>query len=685
MLARACKGKSVLRPVLPCTCRRPSVSVSVSPANLLFNCYSSRSAASSSSFSFASTSQATLTHASFDQLATPTAKWPPQFGHLLPKQGVSSPHPSPAVKGRQRRRRQRQPNQLVALVPKLPIVRAGGVSASNPSSSSLSSWSSSDRVHQQLSPYLPLVTRERSHLLFQLRSALASKVRSPERTWSALTEVIRYPNVLPDLPTSSYATSYKVAVDEYHPVQDPRKPIRLSLPELRKTFDILSSARPATWKGLTKLLVLVELYALHGDPTTMPAVGSTTNADLGKNSLLNAFTADAASLLRRRDLRALMTFAGANIRSPRRQIELENALTIFGYIRGEIGIKAFNTLLNLASLARAWDLYDNAQARMHSMRVREDVATVGIRMTMLLRRGANLDAIWREFVQGVQRYGPERRDRLLWGSMVWCFARRGKMNDAMRLFTTMQQGSDDSHQVDLLALGPQQTRFDYHDDGATPTLCVHAPRPDRSTFEGLVQAFAHYGDLASALAVMRDMLGSDPPIGPSHQTYASLFRGFTRHGRVPSGLASRHLHGGVYSIDRRNLSAYREAPLSALSSLVTRTARHTRPGLDWSLEVLDSLFDGFIASSPPMTADSTHLPFQGARSAPQPAQLFWLVLAYEVMTGNDSALVLNRWARVEQVFNRTERSGWKGWKVDGRLQRKLEAHEMRVRGPQISV
>ncbi|SCZ88585.1 BZ3500_MvSof-1268-A1-R1_Chr2-1g04507 [Microbotryum saponariae] len=673
MLARICKGKSVVDSVLPFTCRRPFTSGGSSTY------YSSRGAPSSNSF--ASTSQATLDHApSFDHLTTSTAKWPPRFGYFLPKQAVPAPHASSSAKARQRRRQQGRPDHLVALVPKRPVVRAGGASASNHRSSSPSKWSSNNRVDQQISPYLPLVTRERSHLLFQLRSALASTTPSPERTWSTLTEVIRYPNVLPDLPASSYSTSYRVAIDEYNPVQDPRKPIRLSLSELRRTFDILSSARPATWKHLTKLLVLVELYALHGDASTTPAVGANTNADLGKNSLLTPFTADAASVLRQCDLRALMIFAGANIRSPRRQIELENALTMFGHIRGEIGIKTFNTLLNLASLARAWDLYDNAQARMHSMRIHDDVATVGIRMMMMLRRGANLDAIWREFVRGVQRYGPEQSDQRLWGSMVWCFARRGKMEEAMRLFSTMQQRSENGHQVDLLALGPQQTRFDHHDDGTIPTLWVHARRPDRSTFEGLVQAFAHYGDLASALAVMREMLGSDPPIAPSHQTYASLFRGFTRHGRAPSGLASRHLHGGVYSTDRGNLSAYREAPLSALSSLVTGNARPTQPGVDWTLEVLDSLFDGFIASSPASTTDSAGLPFQGARSAPQPAQLFWLVLAYEVMTGNDSTVVLDRWARVERVFNRTDRSEWKGWKVDGRLQRKLEAHRLSVEG-----
>ncbi|KAK4335399.1 hypothetical protein RTBOTA2_004164 [Rhodotorula toruloides] len=228
------------------------------------------------------------------------------------------------------------------------------------------------RDKSQISPYLPLVTLERNHLLSELRKALfpssvhrarrrqegMGKAR-PDSVWVALARVLRYPSDLPRLPKSEYPTSTRARRrdedEEFsqreeaegkgegfftssHPSADGqaertlqgashdihRDKIVLSLAELRRAFSIFASARPRSVTGLHRLLVVAELIAQQS--MTSSAAHPISMAGLSDD--LHRLTGGGAGL-RGKDWTSLVLFVGASMRTPKAEQDVGGAMALF--------------------------------------------------------------------------------------------------------------------------------------------------------------------------------------------------------------------------------------------------------------------------------------------------------------------------------------------------------------------
>ncbi|GEM07148.1 serine/arginine repetitive matrix 2, isoform CRA a [Rhodotorula toruloides] len=227
------------------------------------------------------------------------------------------------------------------------------------------------RDRSQISPYLPLVTLERNHLLSELRKALfPHSVRRrdvlgrarPDAVWVALARVLRYPTDLPALPSSEYPTSTRAgkrelddgeeevsrrekgeghdeagaegfftsshpsAEDSHHDID--REKITLSLSELRRAFTIFASARPRSVTGLHRLLVVAELIAqqtIANHPSSLP-MHPISMAGLSDD--LHRLTGGGVGL-RDKDWTSLVLFVGASMRTAKAEQDVGGAMALF--------------------------------------------------------------------------------------------------------------------------------------------------------------------------------------------------------------------------------------------------------------------------------------------------------------------------------------------------------------------
>ncbi|BGP08167.1 Translation factor guf1 mitochondrial [Rhodotorula toruloides] len=231
------------------------------------------------------------------------------------------------------------------------------------------------RDKSQISPYLPLVTLERNHLLSELRKALfpssvyrarrregVGKAR-PDSVWVALARVLRYPTDLPRLPKSEYPTSTRARrrdegeevlqrvegegkgeaggegfFTSSHPGADGhaepalqgapheihRDKIVLSLAELRRAFSIFASARPRSVTGLHRLLVVAELIAQQ----SMTSTSAHPISMAGLSDDLHRLTGGGAGL-RGKDWTSLVLFVGASMRTPKAEQDVGGAMALF--------------------------------------------------------------------------------------------------------------------------------------------------------------------------------------------------------------------------------------------------------------------------------------------------------------------------------------------------------------------
>ncbi|KAK4046539.1 hypothetical protein OIV83_005991 [Microbotryomycetes sp. JL201] len=583
------------------------------------------------------------------------------------------------------------------------------------------------------SPYLPLVTRETSHLMANLHTQLVANARSKEPTvghrhekpghlpaghpdlvWDALAAVIQYPSIVPEMPATPLPLSVRTpiafpsslaAANKLHSLEAEaqaeaqRSPITLSLRELRQAFDVFAKQTPRTKTGLQRLIVVAELIALKkakGRPLG-PSVrlGGRRNDTAVREGFMSEGTTDLRGEglgLRPRDWKTLLDFIGSTYRSPRKEIETEGAFALYaqwskqlkGRPSGNRPSKAqmtnmHNALLHAAVKSRSWELFDDTLTRMEQLDVRHDIVTAALRLRRLHESNAHIRAVWACFEDAIVRHRNEHARGELWGIIMWAFAERGLFNEAMAIYQARRKGDT----VDIHTLRPED--YVSHDDVVeadveTPVL-VEPPRVDYAGYAGLIQALCHRGDLSLALSILRDMLASADiadktglKVGPTPQIYASLFKGFAQHGQQPNELDT------PVPRTMRNFTTRRSASIGSSFSALSHYAAtsvddSSKPLVEWSLTNLEKLFTSFLTLDPPRPGP--HLPFNGQRTAPSSKELFWLVLAYENLTGQDSDVVLERWMDVERHFAH-EGSGWKGWKVDKRLASRIQRHKIAV-------
>lgn len=573
-------------------------------------------------------------------------------------------------------------------------------------------------ARSNVSPYLPLVTRERSYLLANLRACLYSAHRDdsyqgdPTTTWQALAGVLQYPDVLPHLPPSQHSTTTRSSdPEDPHAPLEPRPRIQVSVLELRRCFTVFASEQPRTRNGLQRLLVVAELLAQKARGPKLE--GLSFRGVEGEHGASVELRGGGAGL-REQDWRALILFVGGHLRAPRTSPEVENAFSLFSHFTrvqeqkrpagGNEGdfvaeTATYNALLHVATRARSWDLVDQVEMRMSALGIVADPQTMGVRMQKDHFRGTHIETIWAGFEQGVRRWGEGNGMNRLWGMMLWVYAERGMLVEARKVYEAMRAGEE----VDLASLRPPDHLLREVDDLASHA--VRPPAPDETIYARLIQAYAFRGDLYAALSILRDMVRPPPPSASSTPTrltayqptmhiYTCLFRGFATHGHLPSSPlpdVSPHLLRGP-TTSRANARALRETsfvPLTKLGSSSGGGSQAVGVGLGagggnspWTLDTLHTLFTSFLALSPPPPPITPTLPFRGVRTAPSSKELYWLLLAFEVLSGDDSELVLRVWDEVEYKFKRStkarQKQVWSGWRVDKRVAGMVARHRGRV-------
>ncbi|KAK4049476.1 GTPase-activating protein [Microbotryomycetes sp. JL221] len=638
------------------------------------------------------------------------------------------------TKTRSSRSRQRALAKLIEL--------SGTAQTSSPASKLGSTRRAHNTDEQQPSPYLPLVTRERSHLLSALRTQLqAAKSRSsnavpgitqaghPDLVWSALAAVLQYPSVVPDMPRSQHPLSVRAPItlspasspavvsdlaqghehdhsgeEEQSDLNDQRAPLSLTLTELYQSFDVFARSRPRTKVGLQRLIVVAELIALKkakGKPlgSSVRLGGRSSTSELDENNgFISVGTTDLRGEglgLRGKDWKALLEFVASTYRAPRKEIETEGAFALYAQWSNNLSGRPsgsgprrskqhitdmHNALLHAAIRSRSWGLFDDVLRKMEESQVREDVVTVGLRLRKEHECGAHIQNVWALFMSGVTTFGSSNRKagHDLWGIMLWAFAERGMLEQAM----TMYRARRDQAVVNLNDLVPAHDfERDVVSSSGPADASVKAPPLDYASYAGVIQAASHQGDLACALEVLRDLVTdgqgratntASGPLRETPQIYASLFKGFAKHGERLD--EHQFVPRSATRVNRVQAST---GSLSALTKLVSGSKTHTTTFgfVPWSLKNLDKLFASFVALTPPRSHEIKH--FGGSRSAPSSKELWWLILAYENMTDNDSLVVLARWRDVETAFAK-QTTGWTGWRVDKRLASKIEQHRQAV-------
>lgn len=515
----------------------------------------------------------------------------------------------------------------------------------------------------------------------------------------------------------------------------------LSLPELRRAFTVFASARPRTKVGLDRLLVVTELLAQRSKEPLSDE--GRTSGEGGRDVPIRDLRGGGYGLREKdwRRLLLFAGLNLRAPRSTIEMESAVSLFTQYvqsaerdggrGTQKGRRGssdkaddngttIATYNSLLQIAQRARSWELFERIESRMQSFGLGHgDAATVGIKMYKEDTRGAHIESVWRIFEDGIERFGNEADET--WNMMIWVLARRGMLEQASKMYEAMREGE----KVDIGRLSPRFHADDslFHlghsstDDLATTSASpsndvgsrlVRPPPPSHLTYTRLIQAFSHRGDLAASLRTLRDMVSPPPSLPhlsaypPSIHIYTCLFRGFATHGWSPNRDGEDHLwrnhrsratrRGVDDDTGNKKAKIAGEPSFRALLSLRQRDGTLSTPSSlskssPWSVAALQALFSSFLSLTPPSppsqsTASST-LPtptlFEQQRTAPTSKQIFWLLLAYEVMSGGDSRVVLEVWRLVEGTFGEENQNGWKGWLVDKRIKRKIEDHREKVR------
>lgn len=575
----------------------------------------------------------------------------------------------------------------------------------------------------QTSPYLPQNTREKNHLLLQLRRALDST--DPDTTWAALATVLRYPDQLPFLPRSHFPTSTRsppssTTIEGTGPF-DPsfsttrtiggRNKIELSEKELKQCFRVFANQRPRTRNGLNRLLIIIELLARRSPSTSQPDHEGEGEREEEEGEGVERLKGGGVGL-GDREWRELILFVGSSRRRTRPDPDTKSVLSLFGQreeginrkqeegkkgkgkgkegraIMGREETRMYNALLHVAEKSKMWELFDQVQGRMWEKGIRIDGATFVSRIKRESSRGSDLQVIWRIFEEGLRWSMMEneevgkraRRDsrRVLVNVWVWVLAKRGMVDECEKIYRAMKEGKT----VDLDQFKPSTSNYSNYSyspnspfitstpptSSNSPSLQVRLPSPDFRLYSALIQSYSHHGQLKLALLKLFEMVHSSSlPATPQH--FHSLFKSYVQYAPPSS---SDSLLVDYASLTGINQHKPRSLDYSPLSTLLSRSSQSplkpsSSSSSEYTLSTLLTLYNSFLTLSPP-TKHSPSLPFSGTRSSPSPKTIYFLLKAFERVLGKGNEEVcFEVFERVERKFA-GGRKGWMGWRMDKRVE-----------------
>ncbi|GAA5986627.1 hypothetical protein JCM5350_008323 [Sporobolomyces pararoseus] len=654
--------------------------------------------------SYASTSRYTLDH-----LSPPPP--PPLFEQLYPPTLSSSPTESKQLvhspsKGRGRRSRRHQ-SLLKRRIESLNLSSPPS-SPRSPLPPTITRTTRSDQ--EEVSPYLPQITREKNFLLSQFRSNLHSHShshshshlsrssssrlrnrrnttsnRSIEQTWLNFVKLLRYPSEeLPILPQSHFPTSTSTTAREGEESgrsdNNQIESSLFSLKELHELFRIFSKSRPKTRNGLHRLLIVTELISRHHPPPSSP---SSHEGVIGSTSLQGGGRG-----LSNREWNQLFSFVGKSMRSVKPDPEIKSVLALYSQSQQSINsssrsssgsreeLKMYNTLLDLAQRSRMNELFDQILEKILEKRIRGDGATFSIRMKRESDRGTGQDLLFKLFKQGLEstvggkRFKKQSR-KVLWNCLVWSLAKKGDFEKVEKIYKAMK------NREEVTGLGGEE------ESSLSLSSFGRPPLPDFSCYSSLIQAYCHYGQLKKSLLTMYEMIHLGR-YSPTPQHFHQLFRAFVRFGESPphhrgSGRGGYEeldwisLRGIKYdNRDKSFNSSSSSSPLSTVllsksqsSSSRRSSSSSSKPQVvvvegkdeknEFNLSTLQTIFESFLSIQPPLpssSSSSTKQVFQGERTSPKPQTIYFLLKAFSKLGSfeNEPEILLGIYDLVEKKF-----------------------------------
>jgi len=206
--------------------------------------------------------------------------------------------------------------------------------------------------------------------------------------------------------------------------------------------------------------------------------------------------------------------------------------------------------------------------------------------------------------------------------------------------------------------------------------------PSAATFQCILRALTYHGDLTSALSVLQDM--DNAGFQPVVSDFVAFFQGFARFGElaVDDESGAGDITPPVEKHTRKPVpnNAPQEQPAprrltDIWSDGMRRKDAPSEPadaGGEWNKETLQLLFQTLLGVSPqrlPATADRAWYLPPHARTlpGPRPGAVFYILMAYRRVIGDDPAVLLDVLEQLERKFGPGNEEGWAGWKIDGRL------------------
>jgi pentatricopeptide repeat protein len=208
--------------------------------------------------------------------------------------------------------------------------------------------------------------------------------------------------------------------------------------------------------------------------------------------------------------------------------------------------------------------------------------------------------------------------------------------------------------------------------------------PSRATFQCVMRGLAHHGNLFSALLVLEDMTraGQEPLVSD----FIALFQGFARFGRVATDSQRASNSQRIPSVETftktpvPTLTTAPKSPTRRLSDIWAESMKFesdlpesTSDHDEWTLDNLNALFDSLIDLPPPSSRTPVSPWAQPRRDplaqAPSPRAVFYVLMAFSRVRGNDPVVLQEVFGRLEGKFGSRNKEGWIGWRLDRRLTR----------------
>ena len=318
-----------------------------------------------------------------------------------------------------------------------------------------------------------------------------------------------------------------------------------------------------------------------------------------------------------------------------------------------------NHVLYLCALAKEETRFERWSNRMQEVGMEPDSFAFLARQ-VLFEKSGRIDELPELLEAALQNVGERDRQIVLVNHVMHVHAVAGRWGVVKSIYSKLRP----TNQKPL----PAPLDVETNDVPAIP----EGLECSRLTYSSLLHTLAHSGHYSAALTIMQHMFdANEPPLVPD---YLALFKGFARHGHIPPtfpGPAKRLFpFWETYESSRRNRNRV---------SLIWSQGALGGPGLEslptaWTREVLEELFQSFIALSP------RYWDLPSLRRAPNARQAWTVLCAFARTTNGDDQVVRAVWEVMDKKFREAQ---WIGWRSDMRLERlreALESAETRERG-----